>query len=111
MDVQTDSRGEALSPYTHTFQASHQAGPARMVEDVERRFGNRWYGKDGHGLSRTKYIFPIDEEERARLDVFHKIFLMARGDVLYSSPLDTTKKLRILDLGTGTGHWSIDMAE
>jgi hypothetical protein len=32
-----------------------------MLEDVERRFGSRWYGKDGHGLSRSKYIFPIDE--------------------------------------------------
>jgi methylase of polypeptide subunit release factors len=43
--------------------------------------------------------------------MFHKVFLVARNDELFAAGLDTTKPLRILDLGTGTGIWAIDMSE
>ncbi|KAG8405411.1 hypothetical protein J3458_022068 [Metarhizium acridum] len=84
---------------------------AGRLQHVQRLFGDRWYGRSDDKLKRSKYIFPIDQEELQRLDIFHKLFLTARGNALFSSPLDTTTDLRILDLGTGTGIWSIDMAE
>jgi len=46
-----------------------------------------------------------------RLDVFHKIFLVARNGVLHSAPIYSLESPRILDLGCGTGIWVIDMAE
>jgi ribosomal protein L11 methylase PrmA len=48
------------------------------------------------------------------MDIYHKIFLVARRDQLHSAPVrrDATYGApRILDLGCGTGIWSIDMAE
>lgn len=52
------------------------------------------------------------QEELNRLDIFHKVFLVARGDSLaldFASPPD--RPMRILDLGTGTGIWSIHVTE
>lgn len=48
--------------------------------------------------------------ELERLDVFHKIFQVARKDVLHNAPLHNQEP-RILDLGCGTGIWGIEMAE
>ena len=49
--------------------------------------------------------------ERNRLDMFHTIFLRARHENLHKAPVRDTRSTRILDLGTGTGIWAIDMAE
>jgi hypothetical protein len=49
------------------------------------------------------------KNELERLDVFHKVFLVARKDALHSAPLSNPESPRILDLGCGTGIWGIDM--
>ncbi|KAK4105717.1 S-adenosyl-L-methionine-dependent methyltransferase [Parathielavia hyrcaniae] len=66
----------------------------------------RWYGT----FKKGKYMFPIDENELERLDVFHKVFSVARDEVLHSAPLHNPDNPRVLDVGCGTGIWSIDMA-
>ncbi|KAH7114508.1 hypothetical protein B0J13DRAFT_630835 [Dactylonectria estremocensis] len=90
---------------------------------------DRWYGTDGD-FRREKYIFPIDEvrmisahevamrltpprakEEKNRLDIFHKFILVARDNNFFSAPLDVKQALRVLDLGTGTGIWAIELSE
>ncbi|KAH0542631.1 hypothetical protein FGG08_002954 [Glutinoglossum americanum] len=45
------------------------------------------------------------------MDIFHKIFLVARNDALHRAPIIPNYQMRILDLGTGTGIWAIDMSE
>ncbi|KAH8883874.1 methyltransferase LaeA [Thozetella sp. PMI_491] len=70
---------------------------------------NRYYSK----FRRGAYMFPCDEQEKNRLDIFHKFFLIARQDQLHTAPLHPLppgEKHLILDLGTGTGIWAIDMA-
>ena len=50
--------------------------------------------------------------EKDRMDIFHKFFQVARREALHSAPLvPNYDGLRILDLGTGTGIWAIDIAE
>lgn len=59
---------------------------------------------------------PLTQEtvqtEKDRMDIYHKLFLVARKEKLHSTPFvfSPDSKLRILDLGTGTGIWAIDMA-
>lgn len=46
------------------------------------------------------------------MDIYHKVFLVARRDQLHKAPLTPNYDgPRILDIGTGTGIWAIDMAE
>jgi methylase of polypeptide subunit release factors len=41
----------------------------------------------------------------------HHIYNMLLGGKLYLAPLEEDKIQRILDIGTGTGIWAIEMAE
>ena len=56
------------------------------------------------------YCLPNDEAEQDRLDMFHHIFLLIFGGALHLAPICDNPK-HILDVGTGTGAWAIDMAD
>jgi ubiquinone/menaquinone biosynthesis C-methylase UbiE len=45
------------------------------------------------------------------MDIYHKMFSVARRDTLHQAPVPPYGEIRILDVGTGTGIWPIDMAE
>jgi SAM-dependent methyltransferase len=70
-------------------------------------------GRMYHGFRKGKYMFPCDEAEMDRMDIYHKFFSVARRGVLHSTPFipNYDRGPRILDLGTGTGIWAIDMAD
>ena len=52
------------------------------------------------------------QDEKDRMDIYHKFFLVARREQLHSAPFTPNYDgPRILDLGCGTGIWAIDMAE
>lgn len=52
---------------------------------------------------------PLHQSELDRLDLQHHMLTMLFGGKLHLAPLNEPKK--ILDLGTGTGIWAIDMAD
>jgi hypothetical protein len=56
------------------------------------------------GLNQLPDILQI---ENNRLDLAHEMARMLLGDKLHLAPLD--KPQRILDIGTGTGVWAIEM--
>ncbi|OJJ50174.1 hypothetical protein ASPZODRAFT_128791 [Penicilliopsis zonata CBS 506.65] len=65
-------------------------------------------GRRYHKYHEGSYIYPNDEREIDRLDLQHHLFKMAHGDNLYFAPLQDPR--RILDIGTGSGIWPIEMA-
>ncbi|KAI5856820.1 S-adenosyl-L-methionine-dependent methyltransferase [Tricharina praecox] len=67
-----------------------------------RRY-HTYYGED-------KNLLPTDEIEQDRLDLHHQIFLNMMDGRLHNAPIGN-KPGRILDVGTGTGIWAIDMAD
>ncbi|KAL4950871.1 S-adenosyl-L-methionine-dependent methyltransferase [Aspergillus filifer] len=69
-------------------------------------------GRVYHGFRRGMYFLPCDEQEQDRLDIFHKLFTVARNDHLLYAPMfePGTKRDRFLDLGCGTGIWAIELA-
>nr|AMD39000.1 methyl transferase [Fusarium babinda] len=87
--------------------------PQNSVNESEGRYlrdgfwqHGRFYGSWKPG----KYLFPIDSEELNRLDIFHKVFLLARDNKPFQAPIRRPSP-RIMDIGTGTGIWAINVAE
>ncbi|OCK90767.1 LaeA-like protein [Cenococcum geophilum 1.58] len=68
-------------------------------------------GRLYHGFRRGIYMYPCDEPEKDRMDIYHKLFLVARREQLHQTPIPRNWEPRILDLGCGTGIWAIDMAD
>lgn len=71
--------------------------------DYHYAHGHR-YHRDGQSL------LPNDETEQDRLDLQHHIFkLVLDGELTLTKLPQTTQ--RILDVGTGTGIWAIELAD
>ncbi|KAF6835122.1 methyltransferase [Colletotrichum musicola] len=72
-------------------------------------------GRRYHAYREGQYVLPNDDQEQERLDLQHHIWRLLLGGRLYTAPLpepdEHVEALRILDLGTGTGIWAIDMAD
>lgn len=81
-------------------------------------------GRRYHSYRKGVYLYPCDEQEQDRLDIFHKLFLVARFNHLHYSPLYRPptnangqsgavpdQGPRVLDLGCGTGIWAMEMAQ
>ncbi|KAL7272632.1 NAD(+) salvage pathway protein [Rhizina undulata] len=69
-------------------------------------------GRRYHGYKDGKYNMPNDEAEQDRMDLFHHCCLLAlRGELLTTPVGKDWAPQRILDVGTGSGIWAIDMAD
>ncbi|KAL2217477.1 S-adenosyl-L-methionine-dependent methyltransferase [Thermoascus aurantiacus ATCC 26904] len=71
----------------------------------------KWnHGRRFHSYHSGKYNFPNDEREQERLDMFHHIILDVCGGRHFLAPIEP-HGMRILDIGTGTGLWAIEMGD
>ncbi|KAI5816663.1 S-adenosyl-L-methionine-dependent methyltransferase [Pyronema omphalodes] len=84
-----------------TSTASLTSSVNQYIFENGRRY-HTYYGPD-------KYLLPTDEKEQDRLDLNHEIMRLVLDDEIHNAPLD--EPTRILDIGTGTGIWAIDMAD
>ena len=66
------------------------------------------HGRTYHAYHAGKYILPNDEDEQERCDIMYHAVRLSIGNKLYFAPLEPK---RVLDIGTGTGLWAIEMAD
>lgn len=67
------------------------------------------YGRTYHAYGRGQYSFPNDEGELDRMDIhYHSLRLLMR-DRHWLCPIESPTC--ILDIGTGTGIWAMDVAD
>lgn len=124
--------GKQQNKFTSEWMGELSKGVSRLLLlfwlwaiRIENHFEN---GRRYHGFRSGSYMYPNDEvrestatwlihanpnqAEQDRLDMFHKLFLVLRKEELHRAPIIRNySQTRILDLGTGTGIWAMDMAE
>jgi SAM-dependent methyltransferase len=102
MQPDNDSTDEAYAESTTTsFVTSIKSEVSKGVLENERLYPS--YGQHDYGM-------PIDEDELDRMDLQHRKYEMVIGDKHFLAPIGPTPQ-RILDLGTGTGIWALDVAD
>lgn len=90
---------------TETDAASSSQSLTSSVLNYQYENGRRY-----HAFREGEYFMPNDEREQDRLDLHHHICRLMTGGDLFRAPTDPSSA-RILDLGTGTGIWAIEMAD
>lgn len=91
---------------TGTDAASSTQSLSSSVLNYQYENGRRY-----HAYREGEYIMPNDDREQDRMDLHHHICRLIVGGALFRAPFKPGKSARILDLGTGTGVWAIDMAD
>ncbi|RAK73038.1 class I SAM-dependent methyltransferase [Aspergillus fijiensis CBS 313.89] len=66
------------------------------------------HGRRYHKYHEGSYLYPNDEQELDRMDMQHHMLRLVNHGRLYFAPVQRPK--RILDIGTGSGIWAIEIA-
>ncbi|KAI8308345.1 Secondary metabolism regulator LAE1 [Colletotrichum sp. SAR11_240] len=88
--------------YETTSNASTSLAPSVRDYNFENK---RRYHKYKEG----RYLLPNDDLEQEREDMKHALILHLCDGELHNAPLKNPQK--ILDIGTGTGIWAMDMGD
>ncbi|CCF40818.1 methyltransferase [Colletotrichum higginsianum] len=97
-DDDSSSVDDRISTYTASLTSS--------AVDYPTEYGRRY-----HAFRPGSYFMPNDEDEMDRLDLSHAITLRLLENRLYLAPLEKEKIHKILDIGTGTGIWAMEMGD
>ncbi|GME56928.1 Methyltransferase domain-containing protein [Neofusicoccum parvum] len=101
-EFETDStRGsvdDQLSAYSQSLTSSVTAYP---VEN----------GRRYHAYKEGTYYMPNDDSEQDRLDLVHHMLMLVTDQRHFFAPVKEEKLKRVLDAGTGTGIWAIEVGD
>ncbi|KAK6500937.1 hypothetical protein TWF506_003695 [Arthrobotrys conoides] len=94
------------SAYSESEVGSYTTSLSSSVMHYRFENGRRYHSQS---MTDTNYFLPNDEAENDRLDLNHHVMFLIQKGKLHAAPLKDPQ--RILDVGTGTGIWAIEMAD
>lgn len=109
LEIDTTAADDDDSDFYGSDGSVRSESLASSVLDYEYSNSRRY-----HGFRKGQYFLPNDENEQDRLDLFHHVFLMMLDGRLFNAPVDKQRLAdgaRVLDVGTGTGIWAMDLAD
>jgi SAM-dependent methyltransferase len=95
-----------MSSLTATSTSEQERGKERTEQEQEHK-AERTY----HNFPGSKYILPADEEERERLRFQHQLIRAYDEGKLLFVPYVPQEGDTILDIGTGTGVWLLELIQ
>ncbi|TDZ33076.1 Secondary metabolism regulator LAE1 [Colletotrichum spinosum] len=121
--------GQVVNPTAHDDHMDQQIQADDDAEHVENGYGSasettsnastslassvRDYDFENsrryHKYKQGQYHFPNDNQEQDREDMKHAMVVHLCNGRLHDAPLDKPQK--IIDIGTGTGIWAMDMGD
>jgi len=110
---QADSDSE---PEEQVWAEADSAYGSSIYSDTDTLESGLWEYRTHHGRTfhapygNADSWIPNDARLNSSLDCFHAAVLLALDDKLFLSPIGDHPQ-RILDVGTGTGLWALDVAE
>ncbi|KAK1640154.1 methyltransferase domain-containing protein [Colletotrichum phormii] len=106
IEVDDEGLGSDTASTIDSRWSSYTASLSSSVVDYPTEHGRRY-----HAFRSGTYWGPNDESESDRLDFNHMLMVKTIGDKLYLAPFEKGKINRVLDIGTGTGVWALQVAE
>ncbi|KAK6528493.1 hypothetical protein TWF281_009734 [Arthrobotrys megalospora] len=94
------------SSYTDSEVGSYTTSLSSSVMHYRFENGRRYHSQS---MTDSNYFLPNDEAENDRLDLNHHVMCLIQKGELHGAPLENPQK--ILDIGTGTGIWAIEIAD
>ncbi|KAK3389162.1 S-adenosyl-L-methionine-dependent methyltransferase [Podospora didyma] len=101
---EVNSQGGSDAGSTYASDVSETTSLSSSIFDYTYENGRRY-----HAYRAGQYLLPNDEREQERLDMTHHVFLLALNGQNCKTKLDNPQA--ILDIGTGTGIWAIEMGD
>ncbi|KAI9799607.1 MAG: hypothetical protein M1833_003922 [Piccolia ochrophora] len=101
IEIDSEEADSAYASSTSSYATSIASEVTKGIYENGRRY---------HSYGQTQYAFPNDEAERERLDMQHAMHTLLMEGRFFWAPIGPAPQ-RILDLGTGTGIWAIDVAD
>ncbi|CAG9940765.1 unnamed protein product [Clonostachys rosea f. rosea IK726] len=105
-DTESQSDGDHTDGgYESLSEESSSTSLASSVRDFMFENGRRY-----HRFREGTYNFPNDEVEQEREDMKHAMMKLLCSQKLHFAPIGENPQ-RILDIGTGTGIWAIEVGD